>query len=202
MFARVLVDVSTGSRRQLVSLRAYARHRQQLGLVGQTLPAVRKAIASGRITAIEGKIDPEVADIQWAAHTDAVQQARGARGGHAPKPVPSGQVEAMPGPFGVSTGRGAYFDERARREKIEADMAEIELARLRGELVPLSEVHADARGLAGELVQQMEAIPDRIGAEFGTDDANRRALRRRLQEEFDRLRASITRCKFNGAEGA
>lgn len=192
--------MSNGSRRQLVSLRAYARHRQQLGLVGQTLPAVRKAIASGRITAIEGKIDPEVADIQWAAHTDAVQQARGARGGHAPKPVPSGQVEAMPGPFGAGTGRGAYFDEKARREKIEADLSELELRSRRGELVERLEVEATARRIASSIVQQLSAIPDRIAAEFGADDAQRRALRQRLQGEIDQVRAELSRADLVAEE--
>lgn len=40
--------------------------------------AVRKAIAEGRISTIDGKIDPEVADIQWAKNTRArADQAHG-----------------------------------------------------------------------------------------------------------------------------
>ena len=52
-----------------MSIRGYALHRRQLGLVGGTHEAVRKAIATGRITAGPGGIDSEVADAQWAART-------------------------------------------------------------------------------------------------------------------------------------
>src|SRR4051812_22306629 len=49
----------------LVSLRAYARHRDC------TLGAVQKAIKAGRIEKTsEGKIDSDVADAKWAANTD------------------------------------------------------------------------------------------------------------------------------------
>ena len=50
---------------QLLSKAAYARHR------GCDEKAVRKAIAERRISLIDGKIDPEVADIQWAKNTRA-----------------------------------------------------------------------------------------------------------------------------------
>lgn len=56
-----------------MSRRAYAAHR------GVSDTAVRKAIATGRITVeADGSIDPDKADAQWAAHTDPAQQ----RGAH------------------------------------------------------------------------------------------------------------------------
>jgi len=51
----------------LISLRAYARHR------GCSLAAVQKAISSGRIMPIGGKIDAKLADREWAANTDPMQ---------------------------------------------------------------------------------------------------------------------------------
>lgn len=55
---------------QLLSLRAYARHRKAQGLTGTTDGAVRKALATGRITAAaDGRVDPEQADRAWAAST-------------------------------------------------------------------------------------------------------------------------------------
>lgn len=55
-----------------VSRREYARRR------GCSESAVRKAIASGRITPEpDGTIDPEKADAQWAARSDPAQQRRG-----------------------------------------------------------------------------------------------------------------------------
>ena len=55
---------------QLLTKSAYARHR------GCDEKAVRKAIAEGRISTIDGKIDPEVADIQWARNTRARADSR------------------------------------------------------------------------------------------------------------------------------
>jgi hypothetical protein len=47
-----------------MSLRAYARHR------GVCLRAVQKALKSGRIAAREdGRLDPDVADANWASNT-------------------------------------------------------------------------------------------------------------------------------------
>ena len=52
------------AKRTLISLRAYARHR------GCALNAVQTAIRYGRITLIEGKIDPKLADREWSDNTD------------------------------------------------------------------------------------------------------------------------------------
>jgi hypothetical protein len=53
----------------LISLRAYARRR------GCSPAAVHKAIVSGRIRRIDGKIDAELADREWAIHTNPGQWA-------------------------------------------------------------------------------------------------------------------------------
>jgi hypothetical protein len=48
----------------ILSLRSYARHR------GVALAAVQKAIASGRVsTQPDGRVDSEIADVQWAKTT-------------------------------------------------------------------------------------------------------------------------------------
>ena len=48
----------------LLSRREYAAHR------GVTVAAVQKAVETGRITLIDGKIDPEKADNEWAENTN------------------------------------------------------------------------------------------------------------------------------------
>lgn len=151
----MLTVAAVGSRRTLLSLRAYARHRAARGLVGQTLGAVQKAIATGRITPIEGKIDPEVADIQWSEKTDSVQQARGARGGHAPK-VPAEPVRPLPG------DREGYFATKERRERAEAELAELELKERRGELVKKADVERETFSVQRALRDRFTGIPDRI----------------------------------------
>jgi hypothetical protein len=99
----------------------YARHR------GCDEKAVRKAIDEGRITAIgEGRarrIDPAVADIQWAQNTRA--RADSAR---KPTAAPAPAADVPPAP-------ADYNDHRTRRERAEADMAELERDRQAGNLV-------------------------------------------------------------------
>lgn len=106
---------------QLMSKAAYARHR------GCDEKAVRKAIAEGRISTIDGKIDPEVADIQWAKNTRArADSKRTAAGGatDAGSPLLDGEGAAS----GPESAPGApaspgYADYRAMREKADAEMA-------------------------------------------------------------------------------
>lgn len=53
----------------LLSLRAYARHR------GVSLMAVQKAIRTRRIETVDGRIDPEIADLQWEQRTRPYRRA-------------------------------------------------------------------------------------------------------------------------------
>lgn len=106
---------------QLMSKAAYARHR------GCDEKAVRKAIAEGRISTIDGKIDPEVADIQWAKNTRARADSKrtaGAVGTDAGSPLLDSEGAAS----GPESAPGApalpgYADYRAMREKADAEMA-------------------------------------------------------------------------------
>jgi hypothetical protein len=61
-------------RRELLTLRGYARSRRERQLRGGTLRAVQKAIETGRITATGGKIDRALADEQWLANTSQTRQ--------------------------------------------------------------------------------------------------------------------------------
>lgn len=157
MVAGVVIMSGSGSRRTLLSLRAYARHRAARGMVGQTLGAVQKAIRTGRITPIDGKVDPEVADIQWFEKTDAVQQARGANGGHAPKPMPEAARQIPP-----AGDREGYFAVKERRERAEAELAELELHQRRGELVRAADVEREQFAVQRALRDRFAGVPDRI----------------------------------------
>lgn len=106
------------ARVELITQAEYARRR------GVAKSAVAKAVAEGRITLINGKIDPAVADIQWAQNTRAradsgramppVAQDGGA-------PLPAAETPAT-GPDSAS-GAPGYADYRAMREKADAEMA-------------------------------------------------------------------------------
>jgi phage terminase Nu1 subunit (DNA packaging protein) len=61
--------------REPLSLRAYARHRKELGLTGGHLQAVQRAVESERITyvlvnGLKRIPDPDAADREWAENTD------------------------------------------------------------------------------------------------------------------------------------
>lgn len=119
---------------ELISQAEYARRR------GVAKSAVAKAVKEGRITLINGKVDPAVADIQWAQNTRTRADSGRAAAANAPdaglpltgaENAPSGQISAH--------GAG-YADYRAIREKAEAEMAQRENLKAAGLLVERSRV--------------------------------------------------------------
>lgn len=126
---------------QLMTVSAYARHR------GCDEKAVRKAITENRITAIadtEGKrrIDPAVADIQWAQNTRA--RADSARVAPAPAAAPGAilvaPADAPPVDPGQTAGQPNYADFRARTEKATAERAERDNMREAGKLAYAADI--------------------------------------------------------------
>lgn len=118
---------------QLLTVSAYARHR------GCDEKAVRKAIAENRITAItdasgKRRIDPAVADIQWAQNTRA--RADSTRMVATSAAVPSEPLADLATP----DGQPSYADYRARTEKATAERAERENMREAGKLADTAQV--------------------------------------------------------------
>ncbi len=70
---------ASSARGKLMSLRAYARSRRARGLPGGSLRSVQKALASKRIMAFDGKIEPERADLEWEQNTNPALQRSGHR---------------------------------------------------------------------------------------------------------------------------
>jgi len=143
----------------LITPTAYARHR------GCDEKAVRKAIAAGRISTIDGKIDPAVADIQWAQNTRARADSRRkasvpGTGGPSEAGAPAGEGEAPAGGGGAS-GEGGYNDHRTRREKSDADKAELEVLRLAGKLVERERVDTGSFEMFRMLRDRVMAMPRR-----------------------------------------
>lgn len=171
------------SRQTLVTQAAYARHRAERGLPGATRKSVTKAIQDGRILLINGLIDPAVADIQWSQNTRA-------RTG---SPKPAGHVSTAPAeaanaaPGDRQAGRpspgdsSGYTAARARREQAEAETAEIQLAKLRGELCSTSDVARAGFEAARELRDAMESSVNSLASEVAgllSADACAHVLRR------------------------
>jgi phage terminase Nu1 subunit (DNA packaging protein) len=96
--------------------------------------AVSKAEKSGRISRSgNGMFDLEAAGIQYRLHTDPEQQARSLQQrGH--------DVEVMDPPAVELRGDAqALIAAKARREQAEAQLAELELAEKRGEIMAVGE---------------------------------------------------------------
>jgi len=127
---------------QLLTVSEYARHR------GCDEKAVRKAISENRISVIfdakgRRRIDPAVADIQWAQNTRARADSGRAVAASAVGPVGSGPTppEAPTGAeSGTATEPASYSDYRARTEKATYERAERENMREAGKLAETVQV--------------------------------------------------------------
>lgn len=102
------------SRVDLISQSAYARRR------GVAKSAVAKAVSEGRISLIDGKIDPAVADIQWAQNTRARADSgrTAATGGAGEGAGPSSAPDAP------AAEQDEYRSLRTRRERSEVERSE------------------------------------------------------------------------------
>lgn len=133
----------------LVSKSEYARIR------GVSPQAVGRAVKTGRISAIGGKIDPAVANIQWDGNRR--------RAPNVPKDCDRPTAPAVPlesDPPGLDVP--SLEMSRRRREHHEANLAEMRERQKAGELVELAQVHLAYTTLAAQLRAALERIPDKV----------------------------------------
>lgn len=165
--------------RLTLSLRAYAEHR------GVSPPAVRKAMACGRLTEAScsktprgrWSIDVERADAEWQANTDPVQQRerhRGSEPSDEPSlfedagPLPPGQLDAPSSsgkaPLPRAKNGSTLAELQAEKLRWQTANARLEFERTSGELVSRDEVQREADRCARMVRDAMLRIPDRIAA--------------------------------------
>jgi hypothetical protein len=159
----------------LLTQAEYARHRKALGLSGGSREAVRKAVDKKTISVFgdKGLIDPELADVQWVRNTRARMSPQ-AQAAAAPDllagavPVqadaPAAAVPAMVVPP-LSSG---YTDARARREMADAETSEIQLKKLRGEMLVTADVARAGFEIGRELRDAMEASVNSLASELAS----------------------------------
>ena len=149
------------ARVNLITQSAYARQR------GVAKSAVARAVSEGRISLIDGKIDPAVADIQWARNTRARADSGRAvasnlagegSGTAAASEAPQGSENAPPD---AGSGSPSYSDYRARTEKATAEKAERENARAAGRLVERDRAERAAFDAFRELRDRVFSTPQR-----------------------------------------
>lgn len=180
---------------ELVTPAEYARRR------GVSRAAVSIAIKDGRITLINGKIDPAVADIQWERNT---RRAVG-RGGqpttslrvpgdgaaHAADAAPN--RGALPGQEPAKPAHD-YDSARAKREYHEAQLSEMRALERQGLLVESARVKLAIADIMRVVADGLERIPDRISVQIhaGMTQAEIHAqLERELQGVREDLQAAV-----------
>ncbi len=146
-----------------LSRRAYARHR------GVAESAVRKAIASGRITLEpDGTIDPVKADRQWKAQTDPMK--RHVSG----KPVPRAAIKAVDDTLreaGTTApgGEMSFLRARMANEVLKAQTARLRLKKMKGELVDRAKATALVFDLARRERDAWMNWPPRVAADMAAE---------------------------------
>lgn len=163
---------------ELISPTEYARRR------GCCHTSVLKAIRTGRISLIDGKIDPVAANAQWQANTRHRTRIPPA---DAPTPEP-----ATPQRPDSAIPRSEYdlHKSRAKREHHEANLAEMRERQKAGELVELAEVEQTTATIFAQLCNAMENIGDKIGDRLAaeTDPFVCRTL---INDELNQIRADL-----------
>lgn len=167
----------------LITQAEYARRR------GCSKQAVSKAVKAGRLTLIDGMIDPEIADRQWARNTDPQQQERGA-----PEQFEVTQRRAVAltdADGGSASGDPMLVKEKARTERLRAELLEIELRQRRGELVEAVDARRVQFNLARTTRNALLALPPRLAPIFASmTDASE--IERLFDSELRKLCAQLS----------
>ena len=176
-----------------VSRRSYAAQR------GVSEAAVRKAIATGRITTLpDGTIDPDRADAEWGAQTDPAKQrgqharqmgaetAAGTARATATKPVPQAALKAVadtlrdagtdPGGTEASGGEVSFLRARMANEVLKAQTAKVRLEKMKAEVIDRARATAMVFDLARRERDAWLNWPPRVAANMAAElgvDAHR-----------------------------
>lgn len=136
---------------ELVTQAEYSRMR------GCSRAAVTNAVKDKRITLINGKIDPEVADFQWKRNTDPVQAARTDFG--RPSQAASGNSAGGESPAAETS---EILLARTRTERARAELFEIEIAEKKGALAKTESIEKAAFDKGRVMRSALEGLSDRL----------------------------------------
>ena len=166
---------------------------------GVSEAAVRKAIATGRITTLpDGTIDPDRADAEWGAQTDPAKQrglharqmgaetAAGTARAAATKPVPQAALKAVadtlrdagtdPGSAEATGGEVSFLRARMANEVLKAQTAKVRLEKMKAEVIDRARATAMVFDLARRERDAWLNWPPRVAANMAAElgvDAHR-----------------------------
>jgi hypothetical protein len=156
-----------------LSLRAYARHRKKLKLPGGTLSGVQKAVAQGRIQLDpDGLIDADSADRLWRERTAPTGDHHPTTNDHPDEVV-------------------SFPEARRRKELALAQQREMEVAQLRGRLIPLDVYEQRLTVICERLAARVKGMGRYLGdVQRAMSDVEAAALLERISDDL--LRALMS----------
>lgn len=162
----------------LLTQAEYARSRKERGLPGGSREAVRKAVERGHISAFgpDKLVDQQLADSQWERNT----RARVSQSSAQPAPATPGMASAV-GPQPDHTGEVSgsskppadptYMQFRSRREEADAQIAEMNAAKMRGAMLMREDVDRAIFEIGRELRDRLTACARRIASEVAATNS-------------------------------
>lgn len=168
------------SEQSTMTLTAYASRR------GVSPKAVSKAVAAGRLSASVTRdqhgapkiADPDLADREWEANTRArveyvapershpvaeIEQQEDRLTGMRPTAAPAAQSPELAAYYAHRSAREA---EAARRERLQADLAEFTLAERRGEMIPIAQARRDVMERNALVKTRLLGLPRRLAQQL------------------------------------
>jgi hypothetical protein len=157
---------------KLLTQAEYAKRR------GCSAVAVHKAVKAGRISLIGDKIDPTVADIQWERNTRArASNGKASPDGHVSTPdlvehvaplITAEAEDEATAPTTRPSAEPGYMQFRARREEADAEIAEMNAAKMRGAMLMRDDVDRAMFEIGRELRDSLTACARRIASEVAS----------------------------------
>jgi hypothetical protein len=152
-------------------------NRQLAGALGVSETAVRKALATGRISRdADGGFDIPRVKRQWAGNTDAAQQRPARKSGPTLRPVPAAALENVRetlkesgDPHGaepITAGGPSFLQARTANEVLKAQERKLRLQRLKGELIDRARATAQVFTLARQERDVWVQWPARVAADL------------------------------------
>ncbi len=148
-------------KQELITQAEYARRK------GVSRTTISKHVKSGKITLVNGKIDPVMADKQLKANLDISQKRK----------LKLSDDE-------VGNELNSYQAARAKREYFKAKMAELEYMEKAGQLILVKDVEKEAFTLYRTFRDQMLNIPNRISQKV-VAESDEFKVREMLKKEIE-----------------
>lgn len=151
-----------------------------------------QAVKRCGIPVTDGKVDREYANMLYERHTRKRVHLQAT--GEAQASIPTPASAPAPGAIVLppsTTDEGEYSVNRARRERYEADLAQMKLQEQQGDLVRVVEVRAEIAKRVGQVRMNLLQIPARLSPLLA-NEADQAKVHALLDAEIRSVLANVT----------